>query len=76
MWPGCHNRGVVKRSRLTSTRGRREAYLLRARKLDMEMPPDTLEAVGVNELLVAVTLDESFTTEHQGLLQQNIRLGV
>ncbi len=29
----------------------------------MEMPPDTLEAVGVNELLVAVTVDASFTTE-------------
>jgi hypothetical protein len=29
----------------------------------MEMPPDTLEAVGVNELFVAVTVDESFTTE-------------
>jgi len=27
------------------------------------MPPDTLEAVGVNELFVAVTVDESFTTE-------------
>jgi hypothetical protein len=29
----------------------------------MEMPPDTLEAVGVNELFVAVTVDASFTTE-------------
>jgi hypothetical protein len=29
----------------------------------MEMPPDTLEAVGVNELFVAVTVDTSFTTE-------------
>jgi hypothetical protein len=29
----------------------------------MEMPPDTLEAVGVNELFVAITVDESFTTE-------------
>jgi hypothetical protein len=29
----------------------------------MEMPPDTLEAVGVNELFVAVTVDVSFTTE-------------
>ena len=29
----------------------------------MEMPPDTLEVVGVNELFVAVTVDESFTTE-------------
>jgi hypothetical protein len=27
------------------------------------MPPDTLEAVGVNELFVAVTVDASFTTE-------------
>ena len=29
----------------------------------MEMPPDTLEAVGVNELFVVVTVDTSFTTE-------------
>jgi hypothetical protein len=29
----------------------------------MDMPPDTLEAVGVNELFVAVTVDASFTTE-------------
>jgi hypothetical protein len=29
----------------------------------MEMPPDTLEAVGVNELFVAVNVDASFTTE-------------
>jgi hypothetical protein len=29
----------------------------------MEMPPDTLETVGVNELFVAVTVDASFTTE-------------
>ena len=37
--------------------------MLRARKLDMEMPPDTLEAVGINELFVAVGVDASFTTE-------------
>ena len=29
----------------------------------MEMPPDTLETVGINELFVAVTVDVSFTTE-------------
>jgi hypothetical protein len=29
----------------------------------MEMPPDTLETVGVNELFVVVTVDTSFTTE-------------
>ena len=29
----------------------------------MEIPPDTLEAVGVNELFVTVTVDTSFTTE-------------
>ena len=29
----------------------------------MEMPPDTLEAVGVNDLFVAVTVDVSFTTK-------------
>ena len=29
----------------------------------MEMPPDTLEAVGVNEVFVVVTVDTSFTTE-------------
>jgi hypothetical protein len=37
--------------------------LFRARKLDMEMPPDTLETVGVNELFVTVGVDVSFTTE-------------
>ena len=37
--------------------------MLRARKLDMEMPPDTLEAVGINELFVVVGVDASFTTE-------------
>ena len=31
----------------------------------MEMTPDTLEAVGVNELFVAVTVDASFTTEQE-----------
>ncbi len=36
---------------------------MRARKLDMEMPPDTLEAVGINELFVALGVDASFTTE-------------
>ena len=29
----------------------------------MEMPLDTLEAVGVNDLFVVVTVDVSFTTE-------------
>ncbi len=29
----------------------------------MEMSPDTLEAVGVNELFVEVNVDASFTTE-------------
>jgi hypothetical protein len=29
----------------------------------MEMPPDTLETVRVNDLFVAVTVDASFTTE-------------
>ena len=29
----------------------------------MEIPPDTLETVGVNQLFVAVTVDVSFTTE-------------
>ena len=29
----------------------------------MEMPPDTLEAIRVNDLFVAVTVDASFTTE-------------
>jgi hypothetical protein len=29
----------------------------------MEMSPDSLEVGGVNELLVVVTVDESFTTE-------------
>ena len=41
----------------------RDFYLLRARKLDMDMPPDSLEAGGVNELSVAVAVDESLTTE-------------
>ena len=30
----------------------------------MEIPPDTLEVVGVNELFVVVTVDVSCTTEH------------
>ena len=29
----------------------------------MEMPPDTLETVRVNDLFVEVTVDASFTTE-------------
>ena len=29
----------------------------------MEMPPDTLKAVGVNELFVTVVVETSFTTE-------------
>jgi hypothetical protein len=29
----------------------------------MEMPPDTLETVVVNELFVVVTVDTSFATE-------------
>ena len=29
----------------------------------MEMPPDTLKSVGVNELFVAVVVEASFTTE-------------
>ncbi len=33
------------------------------RKLDMEMSPDTLETVGVNELFVVVGVDTSSTTE-------------
>ena len=41
--------------------------MLRARKLDMEMPPDSLEAGGVNELSDAVAVDESFTTEQAAL---------
>ncbi len=36
------------------------------------MPPDTLEAVEVNELFVAVTVDASFTTEQSvvGLIDE------
>ncbi len=34
---------------------------MRARKLDMEMPPDTLAVFGVNE--VVVTVEPSVTTE-------------
>ena len=37
--------------------------MLRTRKLDMEMTPDTLKAVEVNELFVAVAVDSSVTTE-------------
>jgi hypothetical protein len=38
----------------------------------MEIPPDTLEAVGVNELFVAVTVHASFTTEQEvvGLIDE------
>ena len=50
---------VIQNWSASATRGRREtpSYLLRARKLDMKMPSDTLEADGVNELFVAVTVD-------------------
>jgi hypothetical protein len=41
----------------------KETYLLHTRKLDMDIPSHTLEAVGVNELFVVVTVDSSFTTE-------------
>ena len=50
-----------------NTRKQRHSYLLyvwKLQKLDMEMPPNTLEDGGVNELFVAVTVDASFTTEH------------
>ena len=40
----------------------RASYLLLVRKLDMEIPPDSLEAGGVNELSVAAAVDESVTT--------------
>jgi hypothetical protein len=46
-----------------NTRKERETYMLLPRKLDMEMLPDTLKVVGVNELFVVVTVDVSFTTE-------------
>jgi hypothetical protein len=48
-----------------STRGwkDRDSYLIRSRKLDMEMFPDSLEAGGVNELSVVIAVHESFTTE-------------
>ncbi len=46
-----------------NTRKERETYLFRTRKLDMEMPPETLKSDGVNELFVAVAVDASFTTE-------------
>ena len=36
--------------------------MLLVRKLDMEMPPDSFEAGGVNGLSVAVSVDESVTT--------------
>ena len=43
----------------------------------MEMPPDTLEAVGVNELFVVVTVDTSFTTEQTvvGIQRREILYG-
>jgi hypothetical protein len=40
----------------------RVSYLLLARKLDMEIPPDSLEAGGVIELSVAAAVDESVAT--------------
>jgi len=39
-----------------NTRKERDSYLFRARKLDMEMVPDSLEVGGVNELFVVVTI--------------------
>jgi hypothetical protein len=44
-----------------NTTKEREAYLLRERKLDMEIPPGPLADFGVNE--VAVTVEPSVTTE-------------
>ena len=46
-------------------RKERDSYLFRARKLDMEIPPDSLESGNVNELLVVVTVDESDDHLHQ-----------
>ncbi len=37
--------------------------MFRPRKLDMEMSPDTLEVVGVNELFLVVGVDASSTVE-------------
>jgi hypothetical protein len=37
----------------------RVSYLLLVRKLDMEIPPDSLETGGVNELSVPAVVDES-----------------
>jgi hypothetical protein len=45
-----------------NTRKEREIYLLCVRKLDMEMPPDTLKVVGVNELFVEIVfVTDTFT---------------
>ena len=41
--------------------------MLLARKLDMEMPPDSFEAGEVNELSVTAAVDESVTTEQKPL---------
>ena len=40
----------------------RASSLLLVRKLDMEIPPDSLEASGVNMLSVVSAVDESVTT--------------
>jgi hypothetical protein len=40
----------------------RVSYLLLVRKLDMEIPPDSLQDGGVNELSVVTAVDESVTT--------------
>jgi hypothetical protein len=51
-----------------NTRKGRDSHLFHTRKLDMETPPDSLEVGGVNDLLVVVTFDESFTTEQARVL--------
>ncbi len=45
-----------------TTRNDRDCYLFRVRKMDMEIPPDTLESDRVKDLFVTVTVDTSFTT--------------
>jgi hypothetical protein len=55
---------VIHNWSVSVTRGRRETLLI-SFELDMELPPDSLEVGGFNDLLVVVTVDEYFSSEQR-----------
>ena len=60
-------RGDTKLESECNTSKERDSYLFRVKKLDIEMPPDSLETDGVNdsETSVVVTVDESAQGTHR-----------